>query len=68
MISSLTQVFQQISQSLQQSRELINKVRNGFKDFSEDILSRILNIMIPIQKMFIALMDTFQKIQGNRGF
>ena len=65
MISSLTQVFQQISQSLQKSRELINKVRNGFKDFSEDILSRILNIMIPIQKMFIALMDTFQKIQGT---
>lgn len=65
MISSLTKVFQEISEALQQSRELINKVRNSFKEFAQDVLSRILNIMIPIQKMFIALMDTFQKIQGT---
>lgn len=65
MISSLTKVFQEISESLQQSRELINKIRNSFKEFTQDVLSRILNIMIPIQKMFIALMDIFQKIQGT---
>lgn len=65
MISNLTKVFQEIAQSLQQSRELINKVRNSFKEFAQNVLSRILNIMIPIQKMFIALIDTFQKIQGT---
>lgn len=65
MISSLTKVFQEIAEALQQSRELINKVRNSFKEFAQNALSRILNIMIPIQKMFIALMDTFQKIQGT---
>lgn len=64
MISSLTQVFNEIANSIQQSRELINKVRNSFKDFSQDVLSRILNVMIPIQKIFISLIDTFQKIQG----
>ena len=64
MIKALTQVFTQMSNSIQQSRETINRLRNGVKDFSEDVLSRILNVMIPIQKMFIALMDTFQKIQG----
>lgn len=64
MISSLTQVFNEISNSIQQSRELINKVRNSFKEFSQDVLSRILNVMIPIQKIFISLIDTFQKIQG----
>ena len=64
MIKSLTQIFEQISNSIQQSRELINRIRNSLKDFSQDVLSRILNVMIPIQKMFIALMDTFQKIQG----
>jgi len=65
MISALTKVFQEIADALQKSRELINKVRNSFKEFAQDVLSRILNIMIPIQKMFIALMDTFQKIQGT---
>jgi len=65
MINALTKVFQEIANALQQSRELINNIRNGFKEFAQNVLSRILNIMIPIQKMFIALMDTFQKIQGT---
>lgn len=64
MIKTLTQIFTQMTNSIQQTRETINKLRNGIKEFSQDILSRILNVMIPIQKMFIALMDTFQKIQG----
>lgn len=64
MIKSLTQIFEKFANSIQQIRELINKIRNSLKEFTQDLLSRILNVMIPIQKMFIALMDTFQKIQG----
>jgi hypothetical protein len=65
MIKSLTQVFTGLTNAIQQIREITNKIRNNFKDFSEDVLSRILNVMIPIQKMFISLMDVFQKIQGT---
>jgi hypothetical protein len=65
MIKSLTQIFQAISNSIQQIRELVNRMRNSIKAFAQDVMSRILNIMIPMQKMFIALMDTFQKIQGT---
>ena len=64
MINALTKIFEAISNSIQQIREVTNKLRNNIKVFTQDILSRILNVMIPIQKMFIALMDTFQKIQG----
>jgi len=64
MISSLTTVFGEFVTSIQKSREVINKLRNNVKILAEDIFARILNVMIPIQKMFIALMDTFQKIQG----
>ena len=64
MINVLTKIFEAISNSIQQIREVTNKLRNNIKVFTQDILSRILNVMIPIQKMFIALMDTFQKIQG----
>jgi hypothetical protein len=64
MISSLTTVFSAFSSSVQQTREVINKLRNNIKGFTENIFGRILNIMIPIQKIFISLMDTFQKIQG----
>jgi hypothetical protein len=65
MIKSITQIFVRLSNSIQQIRETTNKIRNNFKNFAQDILSRILNVMIPIQKMFISLMDVFQKIQGT---
>lgn len=64
MIQSLIKIFSELSGSIQQTRVIINRLRNNIKQFTEDILSKILNVMIPIQKMFIALMDTFQKIQG----
>jgi len=64
MIQSLTTIFAKMADSIQQIREIINRLRNNFRKFAEDVLSRILNIMIPIQKIFIALMDAFQKIQG----
>lgn len=64
MIQSITVIFTEFANSIQQTREAINKLRNGIKQFTQDILSRVLNVMIPIQKMFMALMDTFQKIQG----
>ena len=53
-----------INISIQNIREVINKLRNNIKEFTENVLGRVLNVMIPIQKMFIALMDTFNKIQG----
>lgn len=65
MIKSITRIFTEFANSIQKIREAINRIRNNFREFAQDILSRILNIMIPIQKMFIALMDTFQKIQGT---
>ena len=65
MISALTKIFEVFAESIQQIRELMNKIRNNFKKISEDIFGKILNIMIPIQTMFIALMDIFGKIQGT---
>jgi hypothetical protein len=64
MIQSITKIFSKFSDAIQNTREATNKLRNGIRQFAEDVLSRILNVMIPIQTMFIALSDTFQKIQG----
>ena len=64
MITALTQIFTVLSNSIQQIRQIVNRIRNSIKEFTQDVMSRIFNVMIPIQKMFIALMDTFQKIQG----
>jgi len=64
MISAITDIFAEFASAIQQIREIINNIRNSFATFSEDVMGRLLNIMTPIQTMFIALMDSFQKIEG----
>ena len=64
MIKSLTQIFTELFETVQRIRENINKMRNNIRKVAEDVLSRILNFLIPIQKMVISLVDAFQKIQG----
>lgn len=63
-LSSLTQLFGQMGESLNQTRDASASLRNGIGSFASNVMGRLLNIVIPIQAMFIALMDTFQKIQG----
>jgi hypothetical protein len=64
MISSLTSIFSEFTDAIQKTREVFNTLRSGISDFASNVLSRILNIMIPLQKMTIALIDTFNKVQG----
>ncbi len=64
MISSITDIFNSINNSIQNIREVISKLRHNMEEFTKNIISQVLNVTIPIQKMVIALMDTFNKIQG----
>lgn len=64
MINSLQQMFQVIGNSIQKIREFLNLLRQNVKNVAENVLHRILNVMVPLQTVLIALMDTFQKIQG----
>jgi hypothetical protein len=64
MIDSLVKIFIDFANSIQNIRESINRIRHNFSEFAENILGRVLNVMIPIQKIFITLMDAFQKVQG----
>lgn len=65
MVSALTNVFLIFAECIQQIREVINRLRNNLRKISEDVYARIFNIIIPIQTMFIALMDIFGKIQAT---
>ena len=64
MVSALNTIFSDLTDALQKIREVFNTLRNGISDFASDVLSRILNIMMPLQKIVIVLIDTFNKIQG----
>lgn len=45
-------------------RALINKIRLFFQSISEEIMGRIMNIMIPLQKIVISFRDMLSKVQG----
>ena len=64
MISSITDIFNSMNSSIQNIREVISRLRHNMEEFTKNIMTRILNVTIPIQKMVIALMDTFNKFQG----
>lgn len=65
LLQGLTTLFSGVVQSLQDIRGTVQRLRSGVASFTEDVLQRVLNVMLPMQKMFIAVMDTFQKIQGS---
>lgn len=63
-INNLTKVFKMFELALQQIRLILSLLRARVGKFTDDVLNRVFNIMMPLQSLFIALMDTFNKIQG----
>jgi hypothetical protein len=64
MLTSLTNVFKELMAAIQIIREVFNNLRNNFKTFSEDVMGRILNTVVSLQQILIAVIDSFQKVQG----
>jgi hypothetical protein len=64
LISALTSVFNEIQQAINTIREFLTQLRTNVQNIAQDILSRILNVLIPIQQIFIILKDSLSKVQG----
>jgi hypothetical protein len=60
----ITNVFKQISNSINATRAVFNKVRTGMADVGSNVMGRSLNILSPIQQMMIALKSGMEKAQG----
>jgi hypothetical protein len=54
-----------IQQSIQSIRAMFDKIRTMFQKVSEEIMGRIMNIMIPLQQIIISFKDLLGKIQGT---
>jgi len=63
--NSLLAVSNGISESLQAIRGMIDKVRTFAQSISEEIMGRIMNIMIPLQQIIMSFKDFVGKIQGT---
>jgi hypothetical protein len=55
---------EQLGGSVNDTRGIMATLRDNVRDVSETIFQRTLNVMIPLQRMFVALLDTLNKTQG----
>ena len=65
LINGLTGMVNMLGETTQKIRDFLNLLRQRLRKFAEDVLHRILNVMIPLQTIIMALMDTFHKIEGT---
>ena len=54
----------QITGDLNSVRAMFNKIRTFFQSIFEEMMGRIMNIMIPLQQIIISFKDLISKIQG----
>jgi hypothetical protein len=62
--NSIVNLFNSLGTAIDSIRNVTANVRGNIKIFSEDVLQRILNTLVPLQAVFLAVKDTFNKIQG----
>jgi hypothetical protein len=53
-----------IADAINAIREMFNKLRTGLNKIIEDILSRIINLTVPLQEIFLGFSDLLHKTQG----
>lgn len=63
--NGLLTIANSISEALQAIRSMIDKVRTFAQSIFEEIMGRIMNIMIPLQEIIISFRDLVGKIQGS---
>lgn len=68
-LTFVTQFLQSFAEAIQQSiqsvRGMFNNVRNSMQNVSEEIMGRLMNIMIPLLQMIISFKDFGGKLQGT---
>lgn len=57
--------FNSFVHSVEAIRNLFNKIRTTIKTFSQDVMSRLLNITMPIMKFMIVMKDMLSKMNGT---
>jgi len=68
-LTFITNILQNISNNvkndIQSIRGMFNKIRTYFQDVSQEIMGRLMNVMIPLQQIIINFRDIIGKIQGS---
>lgn len=63
--NSLQDLASKIQYSIQSSRGMFDKVRTSLQSVSEEIMGRLMHIMIPLMRLIISFKDVVGKIQAT---
>lgn len=68
-ITHVTNVLQSVAAGMQQQiqsiRIMFDKVRSSMQNVSQEIMGRLINVMVPLQQMIMGFRDLIAKIQGT---
>ena len=64
-VNAFKDMVASIMKSIQFIRAMFDKVRTMFQEISEEIMGRIMNLMIPLQQIIISFKDVLGKVQGT---
>lgn len=62
--SAITELYNEIADTINSIRSMVSNVRTYISDIAQEILGRIANIMIPLQRIVIAFRDSMSKVKG----
>ena len=62
--TEIKSIFDKLIEEIQSIREVFNSVREKVKSIGEELMGRLMNIMIPIQQVIISFRDMISKSEG----
>lgn len=62
---TIQNVLENIKNSLNSIRAMFDKIRTFFQSMAQELMGRLMNVMIPLQKIIISFKDLMGKIQGT---
>ena len=63
-VSGITAVYGEFSDAINETRKMTNELRTHIANIIENIFDRIITILIPLQQIFLAIIDVMGKVQG----
>jgi len=64
MVYAINEIFVEFTNAIQIIRDVINNIRTSLSAITETIYNKIMNVIIPMQKILITVVDIFNKLQG----
>ena len=65
LINVINKIMDSIKDAINDIRGMIDKIRTFFQIFAQEVMGRLMNIMIPLQQIIIGFKDLVGKIQGT---